>query len=224
MTATKEWTENHATSEWTGFTGRLGAWYLASPFRRLAELLILGDLHPRFMERVRLRADDVVVDAGCGSGFYTLAMAEKLTTGRVICVDLSDEMLKTLQGRAARRKLAARLEVLKGDITAVDLPDGVASLAVSNGVWHELRDPEAAARELYRLLKPAGRVVVTDFRDTSLGRRIAAAHRQGDHGPFSAETLQQLLRTVGFDDVKTEVLNHWVVGWGAKRAAEPRTE
>lgn len=222
MTATKEWSGSHATSEWTGFTGRLGAWYLASPFRRLAELLILGDLHPRFMERVRLRADDVVVDAGCGSGFYTLAMAEKLTSGRVICVDLSDEMLTTLRRRAARRKLPSRLEVHKGDITALELRDGFASLAVSNGVWHELRNPEAAARELYRVLKPAGRVVVTDFRDTSLGRRIAAAHRQGDHGPFNVETLERLLRTVGFDDVQTEALNHWVVGWAVKRASRQR--
>ncbi len=216
---TKQWTEHHATSEWTGITGRLGAWYLASPFRRLAELLILGDLRTRFTERVRLRGDEVVVDAGCGSGFYTLAMAEHLTTGRVICVDLSDEMLTTLRRRAARRRLAERLEIHQGDITAFELGDGLASLAVSNGVWHELANPESAARELYRVLKPAGRIVVTDFRDTWLGRRIAAAHRQGDHGPFSTETLERLLRTVGFDDVKTEALDHWVVGWGAKRAS-----
>lgn len=219
---TNERTDVHATSEWTGITGRIGSWYLASRFRRLAELLILGNLRTRFLDVLDLRGDEVVVDAGGGSGFYTLAMAEKLTTGRVTCVDLSDEMLSTLRRRAARRGLADRLEVHKGDITALTLADGRATLVVSNGVWHELRHPETAAQEAFRVLKQAGRIVVTDFRDTPLGRRIAAAHRAGDHGPFSVEELKALLRAAGFVDVQAEPLHHWVLAWGVKPIPTPR--
>ena len=197
MTAVKDSAGTHATSEWTGLTGRIGAWYLASRYRRLAELLVLGNLRPRLWRALDLQGDEIAVDAGCGSGFYSLAIAARLTTGRVICVDLSDEMRARLARRTAHQGLAGRVEIRQGDVTALDLPDGVAGLAVSNGVWHELREPAKAARELFRVLQPAGRVVVTDFRDTRLGRRIASAHRAGDHGPFSGEELQALLHATG---------------------------
>lgn len=215
-TATHDHTALHTTSEWTGITGRIGAWYLASPLRRLAELLVLGNLRTRTLQLLDLGGNEVIVDAGCGSGFYSLAMAERLTSGRVIGVDLSDEMLARLSRRAARRHLSRRVELLKSDITALTSADGIATMAVSNGVWHELRDPAAAARELFRILKPGGRIVVTDFRDTPLGWRIAAAHREGDHGPFSVDALKGVLRTAGFADVQGEPLRHWVLAWGLK--------
>ncbi|MBI2220322.1 MAG: methyltransferase domain-containing protein [Acidobacteria bacterium] len=216
MTATKELTGSHATSEWTGFTGRLGAWYLASRYRRLAELLVLGNLRPRLLRALDLRGDELVVDAGCGSGFYSLAIAGRLTSGRVICVDLSDEMMARLARRTARQGLSGRVDIRKGDVTALDLDEGLAGWAVSNGVWHELREPAQAARELFRVLQPGGRVVVTDFRDTRLGRRIAAAHRAGDHGPFSVDELKALLEAAGFARVGAEPVGHWVLAWGRK--------
>lgn len=205
------------TSEWTGIKGRIGAWYLASRLRRLSEILVLGNLRPRFLEAVRLRGDEVVVDAGSGSGFYSLAVAENLPRGRLICVDLSDEMLAHLKRRTATKGLADRVEVRKGDVTALELADGSADLAISNGVWHELPDPSRAAVEIFRVLKPGGRVVVTDFRDTGLGKRIGAAHRSTDHGPWSVEQLVKTLEGVGFTEVAGEAVRTWVIAWGAKR-------
>lgn len=205
------------TSEWTGIKGRIGAWYLASRLRRLSEVLVLGNLRPRFLEAVKLRGDEVVVDAGSGSGFYSLTIAENLPRGRLICVDLSDEMLTRLKRRIVGKGLGDRVEVRKGDITALELADGSADLAVSNGVWHELPDPTCAAAELLRVLKPGGRIVVTDFRDTGLGKRIGEAHRQTDHGPFSVEKLIKVLQQAGFADVAGEPVRSWVIASGAKR-------
>lgn len=204
------------TSEWTGMKGRIGGWYLSSWLRRLSELLILGDLRKRFMEVVSLKGSELVVDAGCGSGFYSLAIASKLDSGRTTCVDLSDEMLDILRRRARRRGLADRIFIRKGDVTALDVPAGAADVAVSNGVWHELPDPARAAGELFRVTKRGGRVVVTDFGDTTIGRRITARHRESDHGPFSVEELTRIMREAGFADVQGERVGHWVIAWATK--------
>ncbi|MBI2840818.1 MAG: class I SAM-dependent methyltransferase [Acidobacteria bacterium] len=205
------------TSEWTGMKGRIGGWYLASWLRRLSEILILGNLRKRFMGLIALRGNEAVVDAGCGSGFYSLAIAERLDSGRITCVDLSDEMLEILSRRARRRQLADRLDIRKGDVTTLDVPAGTMDLAVSNGVWHELPDPVPAARELLRVLRRGGRVVVTDFGDTTIGRRITARHRESAHGPFSVEELVRVLRDAGFADVRGERVGHWVIAGATKQ-------
>lgn len=203
-------------SEWIGLKGRIGAWYLASRLRRLSEILVLGNLRPRFLEVLNLRGDEVVLDAGSGSGFFSLAIAERLPRGRVVCADLSEEMLGRLRCRFERRGLGTRLQLWIGDITSLGFPDEFADLAVSNGVWHELPDPSRAARELLRVLRSGGRAVVTDFRDTPLGKRIGAAHRKTDHGPFSRDELADVLRGAGFADVAGEAIRHWVIAWGRK--------
>ncbi len=81
-------------TEWTGRMGKLGAWFLASPWRRWSEIFI-GRSREALLEEVfaRLRGDEVVLDAGCGSGYLSLPIARRLDTGKVLGLDLSEEML-----------------------------------------------------------------------------------------------------------------------------------
>lgn len=63
----------------------------------------------------------------------------------------------------------------------------------------------------------AGFVILTDFRDTLIGKRIGAAHNAEDHGPFSPEELKALIADAGFVNVTVETIKNWVLGMGQKR-------
>ncbi len=77
---------------------------MVNPMRRLEEAL-LGRSGIALLEEVlsSLKGDEVVVDAGCGSGFLSLPIAAKLNAGTAICVDLSHEMLAGLHKKSRRQ-------------------------------------------------------------------------------------------------------------------------
>lgn len=204
-------------SEWTGLRGRFMGWYLNSPLRRLSELLLLGDSRSRVLAEVTgaLKGEGTVVDVGAGSGYYSLAIARELKRGKVISLDLSQEMLQHLREAAKKRGLADRVEVLESSAYQIRLGDGSVDMAIANGVFHELAHPELALREMVRVLRPGGHVIVTDFRaDTWIGRRIASAHRREDHGPFSLQELDGLFRDVGLREIQVSVVRHMVMAVG----------
>ena len=210
--------ENQMTSEWTGIKGRIGAWYLNSPLRRLSEVLFLGDIRSVFLNEIsRLtRGNEVILDVGAGSGYFSLAIAEKLTNGKVICLDLSEEMLHRLERTANKKGLSNKIQILKGEASSIKVENESIDLVVSNGVFHEVPEPEFVLREMIRVLKPRGWVIVTDFRDTQIGKRIGAAHSEEAHGPLSVNELETLFAKAGLKNVKVSPVKHWVIGVGKK--------
>ncbi|MBI2955342.1 MAG: class I SAM-dependent methyltransferase [Chloroflexi bacterium] len=207
-----------ARSEWTGIKGRIGGWYLNSPFRRLSEMLFLGDCRSAFLRAVSeiARGNEVVLDVGAGSGYFSLALVTKLNAGKVICLDLSEEMLWRLKRKAEEQGQADRIQIVEAPATASGLEPESVDLAVSNGLFHELPTPDAVVTEMLRVSKSGGWVIITDFRDTRVGRRIGAAHREGSHGPFSVGEMEILLINAGLRNVNVRPVRHWVVGVGQK--------
>lgn len=206
------------TSEWTGIRGRIGGWYLNSRLRRLSEILLWGDLKSAFMRELSAitQGDEVVLDVGAGSGYFSLPVAKQLNRGKVICFDLSEEMLGRLERMAERSGVRDKIETLKGNASSIQLDNESVDLAFSHGVFHELSDPEAVLQEMTRVLKPEGRVIITDFRDTWNGKRIGAAHRSEDHGPYSVDELKSLFSKVALKKVDVKPIKHWVMGMGQK--------
>jgi len=105
------------------------------------------------LERLELRGDEVVLDAGCGSGRVTALLAELVPRGRVYGVDVAPSM-----AAHAAAALGERATVLCQDLVELELPEPVDAI-FSNATFHWVHDHEALFAALYRTLKPGGQLV-----------------------------------------------------------------
>ncbi|MCS6825603.1 MAG: methyltransferase domain-containing protein [Caldilinea sp.] len=116
----------------------------------LAQLVRIADLGGK----------EVVLDAGCGAGHTALALAP--FAARVIAIDLSEAMLAQGQMLAEGRGLG-NLTFVQGDVEALTYGDAAFDLTVSRYSAHHWPHPQQALRELHRVLRPGGRLLLGDI-------------------------------------------------------------
>ncbi len=105
------------------------------------------------LERLELQGDELVLDAGCGSGRITQALIERLPRGRVIAVDQSESMID-----AARGRLGARAELSVCDLLELHLEEP-ADAILSTATFHWIGDHPRLFERLHSALRPGGRLV-----------------------------------------------------------------
>jgi arsenite methyltransferase len=153
-----------------------------------------------------LQEGETVIDLGSGGGFDCfLAAAQVGTSGRVIGVDMTPEMLD-LARENARKGGYGNVEFRLGEIENLPAADNAADVVVSNCVINLSPDKGRVFREAYRVLKPGGRLMVSDIvllRD--LPREIRAsveAYVGCVAGAVAKDAYMEAIRDAGFQDVK----------------------
>jgi trans-aconitate 2-methyltransferase len=185
---------------------------LSTPMERLGR---------EVMDRLELRGDETVVDAGCGSGRLTELLRERVPDGRVIGVDQSASMID-----AARERLGPDVDLRVADLVELDLGGDTADVVFSTATFHWIADHEALFASLRGALRGGGRLVAQCGGVGNIAVVHAAAnqvadepqfrpHFEGWRGPWNFATPQETearLAGAGFAEAKC---------WLAERRVQP---
>ncbi len=174
-----------------------------------------------------LRLGEVVVDLGSGAGFDCFLAADRVGPGgRVIGVDMTHEMLAKARDNAV--KLAAgNVEFRLGELEHLPIADHSADVVISNCVINLVPDKEQVFREAFRVLKPGGRLAISDV----VNVRPLTADLQADPallcgciaGAAPAAEIEGWLRQIGFVDARVTVKSEsrdMVKTWAPERGIE----
>ncbi len=127
------------------------------------------------LTNVQLEESKVVADIGCGTGFFTIPAA-KLTNHQVYAIDVEPKMLAHVQERALKHNLQNILP-LQGCIESIPLPDSSVDILICSLVLHEADDLEQSLRELRRVCRTNGRLLIIEWERKEAGEGPPIAER-----------------------------------------------
>jgi len=118
------------------------------------------------LNAVEIKPDFVVADLGCGSGYFTLPLARRVK--KVYGIDVQKEMLDFLEDRL-RREGIRNVELLLSDSDDIPLEKGRVDLLLSVNTLHEFDNKEKTIREMNRVVKKGGKLLIVDFQKKETG-------------------------------------------------------
>jgi arsenite methyltransferase len=192
-----------ATAEEPGFGAELYATLDRDQLPDTALLASLGCGNPTAV--AELREGETVLDLGSGGGIDVLLSAKRVgPSGKAYGLDMTEEMLHLARRNAAEAG-ASNVEFLKGQIEAIPLPAATVDVVISNCVVNLSTDKPAVFAETFRVLKPGGRIgitdVVADDHLTPQDRAERGSYVGCIAGALSKTEYEAGLTTVGFTDI-----------------------
>ncbi|MGA9753865.1 MAG: arsenite methyltransferase [Desulfobaccales bacterium] len=183
----------------------LAVGYTAEDLRLVPEMAILGVGCGNPTALADLQEGETVVDLGSGAGIDVFLAARRVKErGRVIGVDMTEDMVN--RGRQlAREHGFANVEFRLGEIEHLPLETDSVDVIISNCVINLTADKLASYREIHRVLKPGGRILISDLVTEGVlpedVRRSFAAWADCLAGALEKETYIEIIRRAGFADV-----------------------
>ena len=162
----------HVCPVWIGYL-------LASPLRKLFQ-------NPGKMLSPHVKEGMKVLDVGCAMGFFSLPLAKMVgANGKVICVDIEENMIRLLEKRAQKAGLSGRIQTITCNNDSLGLDDfkGKIDFALAIGIEYEIQGSSKFFSELNQAMKPAGRLLVMQPKwfvsETDFDRTVSAAKHNG---------------------------------------------
>src|SRR3954469_4372874 len=173
------------------------------------------------LDRLELRGDETILDAGCGSGRLTELLIDRVPDGRVIGVDASASMID-----AARERLGAGADLRVADLVGLDLGGETVDVVFSTATFHWIADHDALFASLRAALRPGGPLVPQCGGAGNIPSVHAAARQAADEPPFrphfegwrgpwnfaTPEDTERRLHAAGFGEARC---------WLAERPVQP---
>lgn len=176
---------------------------------------------PALLKALHLKEGDVVADVGCGNGFYTYRMEPLVgAKGKIYAVDIQPEMLEQLKAEGKRLGAGASVTPVLGTVVDPKLPAASLDLAFLVDVYHEFDHPVEMLAALKKALKPAGRIVLVEFRLEDPDVPIKLLHK------MSKEQMKKELAANGFEAVEEFDGLPWqhVVFFAPKKSEPAKTD
>jgi ubiquinone/menaquinone biosynthesis C-methylase UbiE len=166
---------------------------------------------------LELQPGDQVLDVGCGTGRLAIVFSERVgATGSVNGIDPVAEMIKRASSRARKRGVPVTFQVAY----AQDLPfadESFDAVACTLALHHVAEDDQlTAVQEMYRVLKPSGRLLIAEFHQGPGRRRHPGPRWLRHSGDDMLDKALQLVSASGFTDVASGSTN---LGWLGKMTA-----
>jgi len=170
-----------------------------------------------------MQPGEVVVDLGSGAGFDCFLAAQQVgVTGCVIGVDMTHEMLEKARDNAARAGIA-NVEFRLGEIEHLPIADNTADVVISNCVINLVPDKAEVYREAFRVLRPGGRIAISDVVNIApLPAELAADEALlcgCVAGAAGSDAVEHWLAAAGFADIRItvkpesrELVKNWAPG------------
>lgn len=179
-----------------------------------------GFLSPGGPEEVARLLDGVdltgktVVDIGCGAGGITVSLARDYGAGKVIGLDVEAPVCTLSRKRVDEAGLADRIEIRQVEPGPMPLPDGSVDIVFSKDSIVHIPDKEALTKDAFRVLKPGGMLVVSDWLishdgDPSPEMVHYLAEEDLDFGMASPGRYRAALGAAGFTDISLTNRNPW---------------
>lgn len=160
----------------------------------------------RDITRRLIPAGAKVLDCGAGTGELSLAASDNADS--VLCTDLSKNMLKQAQ-RKARALGADNIEFAARNIFDLQEPDDTYDVVIAGNVLHLLTNPQGAVKEMYRVLKPGGRLLLPTFTNKNSTRLLIGIYKKLGFDPaanYSPSEYKKMLGDCGLGRVRTKLI------------------
>ena len=159
---------------------------------------MVGPLYPMLAKELRLTADDHLLEVGCGSA--RLLAEQAAVVGHVAGLDKSEIQVSLARKRLAQRIAAGTAEIVLGDAMALPWKDGRFSVVASLNCLKFVPDPQNALREMHRVLRPGGRLVITIDKQADKWGKSGEIDGFGQW-QWSIDDMRRLMEEAGFADV-----------------------